>query len=324
MLESRCRAVRYPFIERLASAVARGVACTVALGVGVGLAQPALATDVLVLSAVSDGVSSTDASMIARLRQHGFTVNTSLMGREVQRLAFDADLITALNETAAVVIGAQAPALTVDGSLSACSALGEHEYIAPMTELLRDAARPVIEFTSLVPINLPQQIEAAIASRVWPDVAFAVRPNADLNRNGVYDVDDVTLLTQLIGQPDADPRGDLDGDGAVSLHDLETLIGSYWNSVLGDANLNGDFGTDDLITVFQAGKYETGELADWSAGDWNADRQFNSSDLVAAIIAASGYCPGPRLSVPIPEPATWVEMLVAWPLVARFVGRARG
>lgn len=54
---------------------------------------------------------------------------------------------------------------------------------------------------------------------------------------------------------------------------------------VGDANCDGYFNSSDLVTVFQAGKYENNRLANaaFSEGDWNRDGYFNSSDLVLAF-----------------------------------------
>ena len=51
----------------------------------------------------------------------------------------------------------------------------------------------------------------------------------------------------------------------------------------GDSNRDGRFDESDLVAVFQAGKYETGEEAGWREGDWNRDEVFDSSDLVLAF-----------------------------------------
>jgi hypothetical protein len=53
--------------------------------------------------------------------------------------------------------------------------------------------------------------------------------------------------------------------------------------VLGDANGDGQFDEADLIAVFQAGKYGTGERASFSEGDWDGDGKFDTSDLVAVF-----------------------------------------
>jgi hypothetical protein len=83
-------------------------------------------------------------------------------------------------------------------------------------------------------------------------------------------------------------------------------------------------GTDRIsrtgVDVFQAGKYETGELAGWSQGDWNADRVFDSGDFVAAF-QDGGYEMGPKAAVAaVPEPTTSAMII---PLVIGLLGVAR-
>jgi hypothetical protein len=51
----------------------------------------------------------------------------------------------------------------------------------------------------------------------------------------------------------------------------------------GDANMDGVFDQTDLIQVLQAGKYLTGEQAEWSEGDWTGDGTFDQLDLVFAL-----------------------------------------
>ncbi len=53
----------------------------------------------------------------------------------------------------------------------------------------------------------------------------------------------------------------------------------------GDANRNGIFNSSDLILVFQAGKYERGDLgpATWEEGDFNGDGRFDTEDLLLAF-----------------------------------------
>lgn len=53
----------------------------------------------------------------------------------------------------------------------------------------------------------------------------------------------------------------------------------------GDANLDGLFNSTDLTQVFQAGKYETGQAANWSQGDYNGDGLFNTTDQTEAFAA---------------------------------------
>ena len=79
----------------------------------------------------------------------------------------------------------------------------------------------------------------------------------------------------------------------------------------GDANLDSEFNSGDLVTVFSAGKYEADSPAGWDDGDWDADSLFNSSDLVAAF-SDGGYEVGPVLPAvaAIPEPTSIVMALL--------------
>ena len=60
----------------------------------------------------------------------------------------------------------------------------------------------------------------------------------------------------------------------------------------GDADLDGDFDSTDLIQLFIAGKFRTGLPATWSEGDFNGDGLFNETDLILAF-ATGAYDKGP-------------------------------
>jgi hypothetical protein len=62
----------------------------------------------------------------------------------------------------------------------------------------------------------------------------------------------------------------------------------------GDANLDREFNSTDLVTVFAAGRYEDGIAgnATWAQGDWNCDGDFESGDLVLAF-STGAYEQGP-------------------------------
>jgi hypothetical protein len=75
------------------------------------------------------------------------------------------------------------------------------------------------------------------------------------------------------------------------------------------------------VTVFQAGRYEDAinDNSTWSTGDWNADGDFTSSDLVAAF-QYGGYKAGPRPALAVvPEPSTLILTLVG--LLSSFTWR---
>lgn len=61
------------------------------------------------------------------------------------------------------------------------------------------------------------------------------------------------------------------------------------SAIVGDVNGDGIFNSVDLISIFQAGKYEdaTPNNATYAEGDWNGDGDFTSSDLVLAFQAGT-------------------------------------
>jgi hypothetical protein len=138
----------------------------------------------------------------------------------------------------------------------------------------------------------------------------------DLDGDGDCDAADIDALAAAI---QAGQGGkDLDGDGSVTEADRRYLIQVLKNTWIGDANLDGEFNSTDLVGVFQIGEYEdTANLnSGWADGDWNGDMEFNSSDFVLAFQAA-GYEAGPRpQGAPVPEPASTVVVgllsLMAW------------
>lgn len=80
-------------------------------------------------------------------------------------------------------------------------------------------------------------------------------------------------MTQMVRAGTATP------DQLTGLIQRPSLDG--FNTYLGDANLDGEFNSCDLTTVFQAAKYELDEDAGWAEGDWTGDGQFDTADLVA-------------------------------------------
>ena len=118
---------------------------------------------------------------------------------------------------------------------------------------------------------------------------------------------------------------DLNFDGRVDLTDHYTWVKELRRTWFGDADLNGEFDSSDLITVLAAGQYEdTVELnSTWSTGDWNADGDFNSADLVWAL-TDGGYEQGPRVAgAAVPEPTGVVALTISGLLIGRTVRRRR-
>jgi hypothetical protein len=132
----------------------------------------------------------------------------------------------------------------------------------------------------------------------------------DFDGNGVLDAADINALTTASGSGANDAAFDLNSDGLVNAADVSTWAKDLFNSYIGDSNLDGEFSSGDLVTVFSAGRYETGQAAVWTQGDWNGDSVFNSSDLVAAF-SDGGYEQGPRAAVSaVPEPSSVAMLLI--------------
>ncbi|MCA9215830.1 MAG: hypothetical protein KDB27_22345 [Planctomycetales bacterium] len=56
-------------------------------------------------------------------------------------------------------------------------------------------------------------------------------------------------------------------------------------TIVGDANQDGRFDSQDLVAVFQANEYSDGieDNSTWSEGDWTCDGDFDTDDFVAAF-----------------------------------------
>jgi hypothetical protein len=89
----------------------------------------------------------------------------------------------------------------------------------------------------------------------------------DFDNNRVLDANDIDLLSREVIAPTPDLVFDLNDDGQVSSADHTIWVHDIRGTYFGDANLNGEFNGSDMVQVFAAGKYETGENAGWSEGD---------------------------------------------------------
>lgn len=127
----------------------------------------------------------------------------------------------------------------------------------------------------------------------------------DFDRNGVLDLSDVNRLQDQL-RASATPTEftnefDLTGDALIDRADLEFWVHNVRQTWIGDANLDGQFNSSDLIQVFAAGHYtdDVPGNSTWSEGDWNGDSEFDSSDVIAAF-QDGGYESGPRVAL-VPE-----------------------
>ncbi len=138
----------------------------------------------------------------------------------------------------------------------------------------------------------------------------------DFNNNGVLDTPDVDMLSVEINAGTNMASFDLNADGVVDTADLSVWVKDLKETWFGDANLDGEFGSTDLVEVFAAGTYEVDKDAGWAQGDWSADLRFDSSDLVTAF-TDGGYELGPRTPAAVPEPSSLVLLGSALVLLLR-------
>ena len=125
----------------------------------------------------------------------------------------------------------------------------------------------------------------------------------DLNRDGLVNETDINFLAGELRANELDLHVDVDNSGVVDDADLSFLVVDIMRTWIGDANLDGEFNSADLVSVFQSGGYEDGIAmnSSWATGDWNGDGEFDSADFVSAF-QANGYENGPRIfHVPAPQ-----------------------
>jgi hypothetical protein len=126
----------------------------------------------------------------------------------------------------------------------------------------------------------------------------------DFNGSGALDAADIDDLSGQSAGGTNPTAYDLNSDALVNGADLQVWVKDLFNSWMGDANLDGQFNSSDLVGVLASGTYEADVDAVWSTGDFNGDGRTNSSDLVAAL-ADGGYEQGPRAAVAaVPEPGS--------------------
>jgi hypothetical protein len=155
------------------------------------------------------------------------------------------------------------------------------------------------------------------------DNVFFVPEPGDFDGNGLLDLSDIDRLTSQIRPGENMVLLDVNQDGLVNSVDRRVWVQELKGTYFGDANLDGEFSSTDLIAVFQQAQYEDNVSANstWSRGDWNGDSEFDSGDLVLAF-QDGGFEAGPRASsLAVPEPGS--HLFAAAIVAALGVGRVR-
>jgi hypothetical protein len=137
--------------------------------------------------------------------------------------------------------------------------------------------------------------------------------SGDFNNDGAYDCADIDALVAEIASAGNTPSFDLNGDGSVTLVDLqdwlaeagEANIGPGRSYLAADANLDGVVDTSDF-NVWNANKFTA--VSAWCSGDFNADGVVDTSDF--NIWNANKFTASDAAAVP--EPNAIVLLLVGF------------
>ena len=139
-------------------------------------------------------------------------------------------------------------------------------------------------------------------------IPFGSSVLGDFDGDGLLTAIDIDLLSDEVLAGTNNPDFDVNADNLVNGQDRSVWVEVLKNTWFGDADLDGEFNTTDLVKVFQAGQYEDDIAGNsgWAQGDWNGDKDFTTNDLVIAF-QGGGFEKGPRqAAAAVPEPASLV------------------
>jgi hypothetical protein len=139
----------------------------------------------------------------------------------------------------------------------------------------------------------------------------ALRQSGDFDLDGLLADRDVDALQAEAQARRHDPYFDINNDLLVDSADVHFWVTTLKRTWFGDANLDGEFNSGDLVAVFGAGEYEDSVVGNsgWAEGDWDGDGDFTSGDLVVAF-QDGGFEVGPRAAVHVvPEPTSSLALL---------------
>ena len=144
----------------------------------------------------------------------------------------------------------------------------------------------------------------------WMEIAEIIP--GDVDTNDVIDVRDIDYLSVAIREGLDNNRYDVDRNGEVEPADRQMLLSDVKDLWIGDADLDGEFNSADLVAVFQAGEYDDANAGNstWGTGDWDGNGEFDSADFVVAF-QDGGYEQGTKNQVAsVPEPnSVWITAI---------------
>jgi uncharacterized membrane protein len=194
------------------------------------------------------------------------------------------------------------------------AAIWDENGMHDLTDML-ETPLPVLTQTRALAINDVGQIIMEIDDATNVLLTPIPGMKGDFDGSGILDLPDVDQLTRQSANKLNPLRYDLNNDKLINTDDVTVWARDLFHTWIGDANLDEQFDSSDLVSVLASGTYEADINSGWSTGDFNGDGRTNSSDLVLAL-ADGGYEMGPRAAVAtIPEPGSWSRFLLAVAIV---------
>jgi hypothetical protein len=123
--------------------------------------------------------------------------------------------------------------------------------------VLTDPLTPLIDDDSGEPNFVLEYLRGAGLPKEYGQITVipAEGPHGDLNGNRLLDLEDIDLLSERVRQGSEHHRYDLNADGIVDVADHRAWVKHLKHTWMGDANLDGEFNSGDLVRVFAAGRY---------------------------------------------------------------------
>ena len=110
---------------------------------------------------------------------------------------------------------------------------------------------------------LPYGVSSDLVSVTFDDVYFIPAFPGDYDGDASLTADDIDMLSEELSVNMPRSWYDLNEDRLINQDDRTAWVKEFKNTYFGDANLNLEFNSSDMVQVFAAGKYETGEAAGW-------------------------------------------------------------
>jgi hypothetical protein len=137
-------------------------------------------------------------------------------------------------------------------------------------------------------------------------------PDGDINGDGAVDVADLDELTAAVAAGSNDTLFDMDRSGTVDSDDRAFWLTDIKETFFGDVNLDQIVDAADLNTIGL--NWQSTTATSWSQGDFNGDGNVNASDLNDLGINWRRSAVAPASTASVPEPTGIVLLAIgfAW------------